>query len=118
MTSLKRLKNLTRPYKAKIKLIRLNKDLRPRRLKTKPKRKKKERSIKEDKKGEIIAPWSIKIMLYRTQPPKAKRKSNRDLENSSLKSPTITILRRVITSEITLSQKTSYSFSNFYISDY
>lgn len=118
MISLKRLKNLTRLYKAKIKPIRLNKDLRPRRLKTKPRRKKKERSIKKDKKDEIIALWSIKIMFYRTQSPKAKRKSNRDLEKPSLRSPTITILRRVITSEIILSQKTSYSLSNFYISDY
>lgn len=108
-------------FKAKIKLtlriINLRPQIRPGK-KNKIRRKPVERD-KKNKKDETVALPQLRLIPLRLQ--KAKRSSDamvKVLRGISLRSLTITVMRKATTLGIELSQKTSYSLGNLHVGDY
>lgn len=76
--------------------------------------------VKSDAKGKTVALLPPKVMSFRSQPPRARKKSDttpRVLGKTSLRSPAINIIRKATTPKIIPSQKTSCSLDNLYIGD-
>lgn len=66
--------------RARIRPTRPNKKTRPRRSKKRPRKERIEKGIREDKKSEMVVPWSPKIMPHRPQPLRAKKKATETLK--------------------------------------
>ena len=67
----------------------------------------------------MVALLQRELILLRSQ--KAKRRNNaiaKALKKISLRSPTITVIRKATTSGIVSNQKTSCGLGNFYVGNY
>lgn len=72
--SLKKLNGLAQPHRPKVKPTKSSKKLRPRRLSIRPGKKRREKSTRQDKKDETVAPWLPEVIQHRPRIPRAKGK--------------------------------------------
>ena len=77
------------------------------------------RKNKIDEKVEMVAPPQLELISFKLK--KGERKSNiisRALREIFLKPSVITVIKNIITPEITSNQKTSYGFDNLYVDNF
>lgn len=101
MINLKWLKNpvYSPKVRARIRVIRPNKEPRLRRLKIRPGKGRKEEYTRKDEKNKPVTPWPPEIIQYRPQLPRAKKRNNEPLRNFEMtfsKSSVITVIRKTL----------------------